>query len=285
MTPSQRIIKRLIIIAIYILIIAAVVMAFYYVFRAKPTCNDGIKNQGEEEIDCGGPCEKKCESMPNIQNVEIIEKYLIPAGQSQYDALVTIHNPNSLFGIANLDYSFDFTGSAGNVITSKDGTSFLLPGETKYIFAFNVNLSPTDAKSFNFRIKSFSWQRFTSYAEPDIAVYQKEFNFISGGSGFAQLKAKIQNRSSYDFREITARAVIRDNSGRPVAVNETNSNDVRTNEEREIVFNWDNSFSQDIDPQNIEIQPEVNVFNDDNFMKVYGTAEQYKSYDVNGAQK
>jgi len=30
-----------------------------------PTCSDGIKNQGEEEIDCGGPCEP-CSSNPDV---------------------------------------------------------------------------------------------------------------------------------------------------------------------------------------------------------------------------
>jgi hypothetical protein len=284
MNPAQRIFKQLIIIAVYILIIAALVAIFYYAFRVKPTCNDGIKNQGEGGIDCGGPCSKKCENIPDIEHVKVLEKYLIPSSQNQYDALVQINNPNSLFGIASYEYAFDFMDNAGNIITTKEGKSFLLPAQTKYLFAFNINLPSNSAKSFNFRIKSFSWQKFTSYEEPDIAVYQKEFNFGGGGSDFAQLKAKIQNRSKYDFRTIAIRAVVRDISGRPVAINETNINDVRANEEREIILNWSNSFSQDIDAQNIEIEPEANVFDEENFMKAYGSSDQYKSYDSGSDQ-
>ena len=33
-----------------------------------PTCNDGILNQGEEEPDCGGPCEACATCFDNIQN-------------------------------------------------------------------------------------------------------------------------------------------------------------------------------------------------------------------------
>jgi len=277
MTLFQRGIKRAVIILVYIVIISIIWTAFYYLFRAKPTCNDGKKNQSEENIDCGGPCQK-CESIPPIENLIIAEKHVIQAGSSKYDALVRIKNLNSLFGVANFEYSFDFFDGGGKLVAEKEGSSFILPAEAKYIFAFNATLKEKPER-FDFRIKSFRWQKFSSYEEPDIPVFQKEFSFVSSGSGFAELKAKIQNRSGYDFRKITTRAVLRNLQGEPVAINETNNNDVTTNEEREIIFNWNDPFSQDIDVQRIEVDPEVNVFDDDNFMKKHGSPEQYQSYE------
>jgi hypothetical protein len=279
MTTAKRIIKRTIIILVYILIFSAIGAAFYFLFRTQPTCSDGKLNQGEEKVDCGGPCQK-CEEIPKIENAQILEKSLIPAGSNKYDALVKIKNPNSLFGIENLGYTFNFLDASGKVIGQREGTSFLLPAETKYIFVFNLDLAEKP-DSVDFRIKSYRWQKFSDYEEPNIASYQKEFSFISGGPGFAQLKLKIQNKSGYDFKKITTKAVLRDRQGSPVAINETNNNDVRINEEREVNFQWSEPFSQDIDVQNIEVEEEANVFSDDNFMKKYGSPGQYESYESN----
>lgn len=279
MTSSQRIIKRTVIILAYIIVISAIGTALFYLFRAKPTCNDGKLNQGEEKIDCGGPC-PKCEEIPKIENAQILEKNMILNGSNRYDALVKIKNPNSLFGIENLEYTFNFLDAGGKVIGQKEGAGFLLPAETKYIFVFNADLNEKP-DSLDFRIKSYKWQKFSGYEAPNITSYQKEFSFISGGPGFAGLKLKIQNKSGYDFRKITTRAVLRDRQGNPVAINETNNNDVRINEEREVVFRWSEPFSQDIDVQNIEVEEEANVFSDENFMKKYGSPDQYESYESN----
>lgn len=279
MTQGQRIMKRLIIITVYLTVFISIVTGLYFLFRVKPTCTDGKLNQGEEKIDCGGPCQK-CEEIPKIENAQILEKAIIPTGLNKYDSLVRIKNPNSLFGIENLEYTFDFLDSNGKIIGQEEGISFLLPAETKYIFIFNSNFNEKP-ESINFRIKSYQWQRFSDYEEPNILSYQKEFSFMSGGLAFAELKLKIQNRSGYDFRKITIRTVLRNRQGAPVAINETNSNDVRINEEREIFFRWSEPFSQDIDVQNIEVEEEANVFDDENFMKKYGTPNQYESYELN----
>lgn len=277
MTPTRRMIKRGVIILVYLAIIAALTAALYWLFRPKPTCNDGKRNQGEENVDCGGPC-PKCEGMPQIEAIEIQEKGIILARPNKYDVLVKVRNPNSLFGAARFEYTFDFLDEGGAIIASQEGSSFILPAETKYIFAFNVILD-REPKELNFRIKSVVWQKFFDYEEPDISVYQKEFSFVSSGSGFAQLKAKIRNQSQYDFRRITTRVVLRDAAGNPVAINETNSNDVTANEEREIILNWSDPFPRDIDIQRIEVDSEVNIFDDENFMRKHGSSEQYQSYE------
>jgi hypothetical protein len=279
MNYGERMLKRIIITIVYVVIFALLATASYYLFRTKPTCSDRVKNQGEEGTDCGGPC-AKCELIPNIENIKIIRKAIIPAGSGKYDALVEINNPNVQFGVASFGYSFDFSDENGAIVTKKEGSGFILPAETKNVLAFNIELAKAPA-NFEFRIKSFEWQRFLEYEEPNITVYGKEFSFISDGSGFAQLKAKIQNKSGYDFRKITTKAVIKNMNGVPVAVNQTDNNDIKVNEEREVVFRWNDPFSQEIDAQDIEIEPEVDVFSSDNFMKKYGTPGQYESYKVN----
>lgn len=280
MTSSQRTIKRLVIIFAYLVMFSLVGTGFYYLFRTAPTCTDKIKNQKEAGVDCGGPC-VVCEEMPNVENLKVIEKKIVPGEAGKYDALVRITNPNSLLGAARFDYSFNFLDGSGKIVAKSIGTNFILPGQTKYVLAFN--LSPEAIpESLDFEISSFEWSKFSQYEEPDIAIYSREFSLAGGGeTGFAKLQAKMRNQSGYDFRQITDKAVIRNGNGDPVAINKTGFNDVRMNEEREINFNWNSTFQIDPVSARIEIEPEVNVFESDNYMKQHGAPGQYGSYDFN----
>lgn len=278
MTQVKRIIKRLVIIVIYLILIFFVVYGFYYLSKPKPTCNDSVRNQGEEKIDCGGPC-PSCLEMPSIENLRVLEKEIIPAGENKFDVLVKLENPNSQFGSAGFDYTFSILGKSGGVVGEKKGTNFVLPGQKKYIFAFSLE-SSEEPTSLNFRISSFKWTKFTEYQEPDINIYSKEFNLISGGAGFAQLKGKMKNQSGYDFKNITVKAVLRNGEGVPIAINETSFNDVRVGEEREIFLNWPDPFAVDPASVKVEVESEVDVFSSDNFMRKFGTPGQYDSYNA-----
>jgi len=284
MTSSSRIIKQLSIVIAYLVIFGLIGTGFYYLFRTKPTCSDKIKNQGEMGIDCGGPC-GACAEMPKAESLKVIEKAIVLGETGKYDTLVKIVNPNSLFGSANFDYSFNLLDGAGKIIAKSAGSNFILPGETKYIIAFNLS---TDIKpeSLDFEISSFNWKLFSEFEEPNITFYAREFSLVSGGEpGFAKLKAKMKNQSGFDFHEISAVAVIRGGNGNPIAVNETNFNDVRSNEEREANFSWGSPFAIDPVTAKIEIIPEVDVFESDNFMKQHGASGQPGSYNVGGEQQ
>lgn len=284
MTPAHRNIKRLIIVFVYLVIFGLVGTGFYYLFRTAPTCTDRIRNQGEVGIDCGGPC-AACIEIPNIENIKVLEKAIVPGEAGKYDALVKIINPNAQLGAARFDYSFNLLDGAGKILAKSVGTNFVLPGQTKYVLAFNM---PSEAKpeSLDFEISSFEWSKFSEFEEPDIAIYSKQFNLAGGGeTGFARLNAKMRNQSGYDFREISALAVVRGGDGSPIAVNETNFNDVRADEEREINFMWNDPFPIDPMSAKIEIAPEVNVFENDNFMKQHGIPGQYGSYNAGDQQQ
>jgi len=279
MTPVYRIIKRSVIIIAYLAIFSSLGTGAYYLFRTKPTCTDKIQNQGETGLDCGGPC-LECEGMPEAENLKIIEKNIISGAPGKYDTIAKIENPNSQFGAARFDYSFNLLDETGRIIAKSVGSNFILPGQSKYILAFN--LSP-DAKpdSLDFKISSFEWSKFSEFEEPDIPVYGREFSLASGGdTGFANLKAKMKNQSGYDFHKISLKAIVRGSNGVPIAANETNFNDVRVNEEREINLKWNNSFPIDPMSAKIEILPEVDVFENENFMTQHGVPGQYGSYNA-----
>jgi hypothetical protein len=284
MTPTQRNTKRLIIVAAYLVVFGLIGTGLYFLFRTNPTCADKIQNHGEAGIDCGGPCQA-CAARPMAENLKVVEKTILPGEAGKFDALVKITNPNPQLGAAKIDYSFNFIDGAGKILAKSTGSSFVLPGQTKYILAFNI-ATDAEPKSLDFEISSFEWSKFSEYEEPNILINAKEFSLASGGeTGFARLKAKMKNQSDFDFREIYAVAVVRGGDGSPIAINETNFNDVRAGEEREINFSWNSSFAINPDTAKIEIVPEVNVFENDNFLKQHGSLGQYGTYNAGSQQQ
>jgi hypothetical protein len=278
MTPSQRNIKRILIIIIYLVIFGLIAGLIYFASKMNPSCSDKIQNQGEENVDCGGPC-SPCEKIPDAQNLKVIEKTIITEQPGKYDLLARIENPNSQFGVASFEYEFDLKDEQGKIVSRYQGSSFILPSQTKYILVFNQEQAAVPS-STDFKIKTYKFTKFSDYEEPSIRVSEKEFSLVNGGASYAELKAKIKNESDFDFKEIKTKVVIRDDDDNIVAVNETTRNDVRVNEEREVIFNWNNSFLSKNEYPKIEIENEVDVFDIDNFMKRQGGIEQYKNYDA-----
>jgi hypothetical protein len=277
MTPFKRGLKQIVIVVVYLALFSAAVALLYFLFRKGPTCTDKKLNQGETEVDCGGPC-APCPETIVAQDVTVLEKKIVPAGAGKYDLLVKVKNPNPRFGVENFDYVFVIPGIGGNVAVEVRGSNFVLPTDEKYIFAFNVE-SPENISAFDFKISSLKWAKFSEYQEPDISVFEKVFNLTSSGAGFAELKAKMKNKSGFDFRKIKAKAVIRNGQGEPIAVNETGFDDVRSDEEREIILKWNDAFAAgDVSALKVEIEPEVDIFSQENFMKKYGTPGQYGTY-------
>ncbi len=237
---------------------------------------DGIQNQGEEGIDCGGPCKSKCEKIPKIENLIIEEKALVVFDQTKYDVLIKVNNPNSSFGIANFDYIVELVDREGKVLSRKNGSSFILPDQTKYIVEFNFD-TQSKPSGVEFKIRSFKWSRFVDYQQPFIDVYSKNFNLVSSGGTFATLKAIIENKSDYDFEKVNVIAVIRNEQGVPVAVNQTGVQDMQFGDKRDVVFNWTKEFNVIPESSKIEIQPDTNIFINENFMKKFGTPDRYQS--------
>src|SRR3989344_1458963 len=88
--------------AIYIAIIGGIIAGFYFYFREAPTCFDNRKNQGEQEVDCGGPCES-CE-IGKLKEIEVENAQAIFVAENLVSLSAEVTNPNSLFGAEALHY-------------------------------------------------------------------------------------------------------------------------------------------------------------------------------------
>jgi hypothetical protein len=261
---EKRSTKRLIIVFIYLILFIAVVFIIYRALKPKETCFDKIKNQNEEDVDCGGvciPC-KKIEA----QDLVVENKGLVESGRPEgYDFWVLISNPNRSFGAESFQYKIKLKDNSGGLISEKIGTEFILPGEKKYIVENGLSLENYPVQ-VEFSIEKVDWKEFDDYYEkPNLSIVNKSYNQISSGVGFAEALGLLKNESPYDFNVIKIQIILKDSSGKIIALNSTEMRTVKSGEERDFRALWPNHFSEEV--ARVEAQAEVNIFESEAFIK------------------
>lgn len=273
MKESKRFLKRIRIGSVYVLFILAISGFIYFIFKPEPSCQDGILNQNEERIDCGGPC------FPCTEQLEVVSlepgkiEWTLDAGGG-YDILGEIVNPNELVGLENFKFRFVFLDENEKIFYfSPWEENFILPKEKKVVFSLGLILEKEPKKiQLELDENSFLWKKFSQYIEPDLFIINPRFEQVSEIRK-NQVVGTLINKSKVDFETIRVKVFIRDNSNKLLGINYQIINTVRANEQRDFVI-----FFPQIDSQlvaDIKVEPETNVFSSENFIQIYGKPERW----------
>ncbi len=101
----SRTVKRSMILCIYLALMLAFCVWFFWAFIYQvPTCTDGKQNQAETGVDCGGTC-GACTQDFAPHPLKIQESVVIPYTASSVDALVTIVNENEKAALKSVQYT------------------------------------------------------------------------------------------------------------------------------------------------------------------------------------
>ncbi|MCX6764031.1 MAG: hypothetical protein NTZ97_04890 [Candidatus Moranbacteria bacterium] len=271
--------KRTIIVSVYSAILLLILLGIYACVKPKPSCFDGQKNQNEENIDCGGVCVKKCE-IELKENIAVMNAGAVESGiAGQYDIYGQVENPNSFYGSNKFSYTFQIKDAGGTVMAEKKGINYILPRETKYIVVSNINL-PRAPASVGMVVEETEWVEFQNdyFERPQLNVVNKNYQEIAGGVGFAEATGLLKNESPFDFNKINLEVILKDGSGRIVALNSTKMDTVRSKENRDFRAVWPNRFSGTV--ANMEVQVEVNVFDSESFVKRFFKTQDFQRYDM-----
>lgn len=262
------------IVSIVCAFLSTVGIGVFFVVRPDPTCFDGRRNQGESSTDCGGPC-RACADEYHPEAFVIRETAIVPGGnKTTYDALVRVQNPNDELGASELAYEFRLRDADGSVLDTIRGTGFILPQETKTFLAVGLH-SETQPAAVEVVFVGQRWQKFSGYQEkPSMSVVDTRYGELTSGPFFSEAVGTLMNDSEFDFRSILVKVVLRDGAGKPIALNQTEMNTVLSRESREFVLRWPKSFPGAV--ARIEVEPDVDFFRDENFVKRYREPEMFQ---------
>lgn len=260
--------KRITIVATVAAFVALSGASWYFLSVPKATCHDSERNQGEQGIDCGGPCSAACPEVYDPQDLLVREAAFVPGGEEGvYDVLGTIYNPNDELGASDIGYIFRLKGPAGEVLAETRGKSFILPQETKTILAVGLR-SPSSPQSVEIVFADARWEKFSGYQErPALSILYKRYERISDGPFFAEATGTLSNDSLFDFGSIIIKVVLRNADGKPVAFNQTEMNTVLSKENRDFRLRWPRAFPGEV--VSIDVEPEADIYHSENFIRRY----------------
>ncbi|MBI4708755.1 MAG: hypothetical protein HY764_00950 [Candidatus Portnoybacteria bacterium] len=265
--------KQIAIVSIVILCLIIVGVIFYFSSRPQPNCFDGIRNQGEQEIDCGGPC-ISCEVL-TLKDIQIDLTQAIKSREGVYDLVAKVKNPNPNFGVPYFKYRFDLKDKNGQIVISKEGASFILPNSSRYIIENNI-VSSEEVASAKLEIEKIdknSWQQLRDYQSPDLYINDKNLRIDNASAFLAEATGVVENRTSFDLDKVYVDIVIFNQAGKAIAVSNTEIRTLTAGENRHFSAKWFYQFLENIKPS-LDMQVETNLFLDDNYMRKHGNPDE-----------
>ena len=269
-----RIYKQIIIALIFFLIAGGFGFLIYWVNQPAPACFDGIKNQDEEEIDCGGLCQS-CE-VRALKNLEILWAQGLYVKDGFYDLAAKIKNPNQNYGSGKISYSFNFYDKSNNLIGQKKGAAYILPQQTKYLIFPKVE-SPAPLKKVELLFEPIKWQKLKDYQPSELIISRKEYSLSSlNQPAKSQVSGLVTNKTNFDFDRIDIDVLLFNQDGKLIGLNITQANTLPAGQERQFVVSWVEPLKEPV--ALIEAEAETNLFDSLNYMKRYGAPEKFREY-------
>ncbi len=231
---KRRLVYFLSISAFVLLVIA--IPAFNY-FYTPPTCFDGLQNQAERGVDCGGQCARLCTSQtlqPIIHWQRLFE--IVP---TVYSVVAYVENPNLQAGAGQIPYSFKLYDDANVLLYERTGVTNIPPRKTFAVFEHSISIKsrkPTRV-SFEFSAPPIWNREFPE--EPIIPVTEKE---LLDETSLPRLFATVGNPFVYPLGKIEVTALIYDTKGNAIAASQTFIDGIEKDGSRQVVFTWPKAF-------------------------------------------
>jgi hypothetical protein len=245
---------------VFIFLVIVTGLSLYQAFTPKSTCFDRIKNQGEEQVDCGGLYCQACKVM-KLEDAQVLSRQVFQVGDT-YDAVAQVQNPNEQRGTHELSYTFTFYDADKNIIGQKTGNTYFLAGQTRYIIENNVALAKPVA-FMDFTVDPVAWEeQKISLGPAALPIFSKKYEQgTSGQNGFAHVTGTVQNQSPYSFSLADIAVVLLDKNRTPIGVGKTQINGLRFNESRDFTV----LFAKDTPlPAEIYAEATANIFDSSN---------------------
>jgi hypothetical protein len=214
----------------YLAILAGIGYLFYNAaFKPAPSCFDGIKNQNEEGVDCGGICANICLSPTLVSPNFSGEAKLFSLPTGLVSALYLIQNPNPDYAIKDFVYEFKIRDASGQIVKTMDGHSFIYAAEPKYIVAPAIDIGSATVATADFSATSTVWVRSENFAASNLEIQSSN---ISESSSSITITGRLINRDTTIFPSVLLLAVLTNNFGDQVGVGQTTLENLTPGETR-----------------------------------------------------
>ncbi len=228
-----------------VLFVAAIILViFLSIFlNKKPTCVDGIQNQAEQGIDCGGPCNILCRAEYSDPVIIWGPRWAKVQSSGTYNFLTYAQNPNIGAGAYNVPYYFKVYDKNNILLYQKTGITYIPPNNNFVIFDDNINLNDKVPARTEFEFTGNPvWQKMDS-KESDITAISKN---LTNEDTKPKLLVTMSNTTIKPIENIEAIAILYDENNNAIAFSRTKIDSIDADGTTDIVFTWPEKFEQKV---------------------------------------
>ncbi len=240
---------------IILLIIGAVVVAFLTVvltatFYKTPSCTDGVQNQNEAGIDCGGPCAYLC--VAQEQPPTVLFTKALSYGGGRTDVIASVENKNANAAAKNVPYRITLYGSGQALIQEVTGTLDLPPGATIPVYVPQIASGKQAVTGAFLNIAASPLQWFSMTANQQSVPLISNTRLI-GPVMAPRIEATLANPTAVPFNNVRTIVMVRNRNGDIIAASQTVVPSIPTQGQATATFTWNKAFSET--PTAVEVVP------------------------------
>src|SRR3989344_9091289 len=162
-----------------------------------PTCFDGKHNQGEIDIDKGGPCQLLDERTLTPHAVVWTRGFEVRHGL--YSAVAYIENPNAEAGVQKVEYRFGLYDERNVLVAERGGETFIMPGGITPVFEGAIDTgNRVVVRTYLEFTEPLVWERMNSFSDA-LTVHDKN---VLGTTEAPRLIALVTNESVVDITNV-----------------------------------------------------------------------------------
>lgn len=231
-------------------IVAFLAIVLISVVSKTPSCTDGIQNQDEQGIDCGGSCSYLCTSQ--LRPPTVLFTKTISNGAGRTDVVASVENINATAAAKNVPYTVTIYGDKQIFVQEVTGTLDLPPSSTVPVFISGVSTGNQKVLHAFLAIASSSPQWFSMTNNKNIKPVI--FNTLLGGATTTpRVDAILSNSSVVTLLDVPIIIFVHDEQGEIIAASKTILPSIPAQGQATATFTWGAPFVRP--PAAIEVIP------------------------------
>ena len=228
----------------------------FYIWRSMqkpPSCNDGVKNQDEHGVDCGGICQIACffevAAKPTIQWVR---SYYVSKGV--YNLVAYVQNPNVNYISKPAKYVFRIYDEKNVVLGTREGIVALPTTKLFPIFEPGLNVGERIPKRVSFEFtEPIVWLEYDG-ERPELAVSNIK---LTREDESPKLDATVTNKTLHTYKNVEVVAIIYDAEGNGFMSSRTYIDQIGDKASAVVHFTWPEPITAAV--SKIEIIPKLAI--------------------------
>ena len=220
------------------------VIPSFIILRDKPTCSNGVRDEGEKGVDCGGVCILLCKG--NARAPVVRFSRVLKVSQGVWNSVTLLENKNLDSGWRSAPYTLKIYDDNNLIVAERHGELYIPPKNVFTVFEGGIDVGKREPTRATFEFTSPArFERMT----PDPVINIRSKRFVQSIDG-SRLDVSLYNPSRIDIGRFELSALLFDSTGNVFAASATVEDEIHSLSTLNLSFTWPSKLPE---PERIEV--------------------------------